>query len=180
MRAPAPVNRFFLLCSFVVALHNAHHHPTPRCLFPARRPAGAAAVWLLLRANNSPLGRGRSHFSVSARLNSSSPDSSSLCFVLSVSTGDVLGFSLSSAPLVSLFPLFRRKPYIRLQILQEPIPRTGVAINDQPQKGLWPVPRLPVRRRKSMRSLRLGRGLRLRLRVSINLLFLQNPIGSFG
>ena len=47
-------------------------------------------------------------------------------------------------------------------------------------KGLWPVPRLPVRRRKSMRSLRLGRGLRLRLRVSINLLFLQNPIGSFG
>jgi hypothetical protein len=41
-------------------------------------------------------------------------------------------------------PLFRRKPYIRLQLLQEPIPPTGVAINLQPQ-GLWPVPRLPVR-----------------------------------
>lgn len=34
-------------------------------------------------------------------------------------------------------------------------------------QGLWPVPRLPVRRRKSVRSLRLGRGLRLRLRVWI-------------
>src|SRR2546422_6064603 len=36
MRAPAPVNRFFLLCSFVVALHMR----TPPPLFPARRPAG--------------------------------------------------------------------------------------------------------------------------------------------
>src|SRR5207245_10124672 len=75
-------------------------------------------------------------FSVSAPLASSSPRLySSLCFVLSVSTADVLVFSLSSAPLVSLFPLFRRTPYLRLQLLQEPIPRTGVAINHQPQKG---------------------------------------------
>jgi hypothetical protein len=29
-------------------------------------------------------------------------------------------------------PFFRRKPYIRLQLLQEPIPRAGVAINVQP------------------------------------------------
>lgn len=33
-------------------------------------------------------------------------------------------------------PFFRRKPYIRLQLLQEPIPRAGVAINDQPQRAM--------------------------------------------
>lgn len=43
--------------------------------------------------------------------------------------------SLSSAPLLFAVPLFRRKPYIRLELLQEPIPRAGVAINDQPLMG---------------------------------------------
>jgi hypothetical protein len=33
-------------------------------------------------------------------------------------------------------PFFRRKPYIRLQLLQEPIPRAGVAINVQPQRAM--------------------------------------------
>jgi hypothetical protein len=52
-------------------------------------------------------------------------------------------------------PFLRRKPYIRLQLLQEPIPRAGVAINVQPLR-LWPVSRLPVRRRKSLAQFVLG------------------------
>ena len=44
--------------------------------------------------------------------------------------------SLSPAPLVSVVPLFRRKPYIRLLLLQEPIPRAGVAIKYQPQRAM--------------------------------------------
>jgi hypothetical protein len=47
-------------------------------------------------------------------------------------------------------------------------------------RGLWPVPRLPVRRRKSVRSLRSGGGLQLRLRIPINFLLFQNPVRGFG
>jgi len=46
---------------------------------------------------------------------------------------------LSSAPLVSIVPLLRREPYNCHLVVQEPIPRAGVAINLQPQRAM-PVP----------------------------------------
>ena len=52
--------------------------------------------------------------------------------------------------------------------------------NDQLLKGYGPVPRLPVRRRKSVRSLPpLGWSCGLWLRGPINFLLLQNPVGRF-
>jgi len=47
-------------------------------------------------------------------------------------------------------------------------------------RGLWPVPRLPVRRRKSVRSLPFAWTFQLRLRISIYFLLFQNPVGGFG
>src|SRR5437016_5454897 len=58
-------------------------------------------------------------------------------------------------------------------------PANGCRNQTSASKGLWPVPAYPCVDERA-RSLRLGRGLQLRLRVSINLLFLQNPIRGFG